>query len=181
VILSQGEDATTQTNISGTLVTSGPITGIVAVPAGTDDIVRWVTLDELRSKIGCQGAQLKILNNELPYLVSGSDTATAYNATVTADGGVLSSGYRWCVQGTAISGLTFTPNIFSADCTTLRQTAETNWGSAASLSITRTPGTAPYQTVVPNSYSFTVYVSDNSDTGSNDNIASKAFVITVNP
>ncbi|MGE0157282.1 MAG: hypothetical protein AB7T17_09670, partial [Geobacter sp.] len=136
------------------------------------------------TKIGCQGAQLRIVNNELPYLVSGSDTAAAYNATVSTDGGVLSSGYRWCVQGTVIPGLTFSPNIFSANCMTLRQTNEMNWLSATSLTITRTPVTAPnppYQTIAPNSYSFTIFVSDNSDLGTNDNIAQKTFVLTVNP
>jgi prepilin-type N-terminal cleavage/methylation domain-containing protein len=132
VILSQGEDATTQTNISTTPVTSNPITGTVTVPAGTDDIVRWVTLDELRSKIGCQGAQLKIVNNELPY----GYISNSYNANITADGGVpyTSAGkYRWCIQGAAPTLATkpiikssdgTTDIVYNADCISL---AENSW------------------------------------------------------
>ena len=190
VILSRGDDASIQTTSSDAAITaSRPFASGATVRVTADynnnDIVRWVTLDELRTKVGCQGAQLRIVNNELPYLSSGSDNTAAYNASVTADGGVLSSGYRWCVQGTAISGLTFTPNIFSTDCLALRKTSETNWPSGSSITITRTPVTPPnppYQPILSNSYSFTVYVSDNSDTSSpNDNIASKTFVLTINP
>ena len=37
-----------------------------------DDVYKWITLDELRTKAGCTGAQLKIINNELPYGHQGS-------------------------------------------------------------------------------------------------------------
>lgn len=59
-----------------------------ARPEVFDDIVRWVTLDDLKSRLGCSGptqGRLKILNNELPSVCSGQ----AYNATLYSDGGVL--------------------------------------------------------------------------------------------
>ena len=60
-------------------------------PEAYDDIVDYVTLGELRTKSGCQGAPLKILNNELP---SGSMSST-YSATIYAEGGVpFSSGWK---------------------------------------------------------------------------------------
>ncbi len=138
-----------------------------------DDIVKWVSLDELRIKAGCQGAQLKILNNELPYGYEG----TSYNATIYAEGGVpFSSGgkYRWCIQGNLPSGLSPTPNTTSSDCLGL---PETSWGQANNLTISGTPvqGTS-------NSYPLTFFVRDNQDpTGSNDNIAQKTLVLTINP
>jgi prepilin-type N-terminal cleavage/methylation domain-containing protein len=138
-----------------------------------DDIVRWITVDEIRSKIGCQGAQLKILNNELPP----ASTASAYSATLLPDGGVpFTTGpdtYRWCVQSAAPAGLVFAPAILNANCTGL---AETSWSPATSaLTLS---GTA----MASGTYSFTVFVRDNNDmTTSNDNIASKSFVLTVNP
>jgi len=61
-----------------------------------DDIIKWVTLNELRTKAGCAGQQLKILNNELP---SGSVSAL-YGSTVYGDGGIpFTAGggnYRCC-------------------------------------------------------------------------------------
>jgi prepilin-type N-terminal cleavage/methylation domain-containing protein len=105
-IISQGEDALTQTTLNGTLngaaingviTGSGTATGTITLDANVSDIVRWVTLDELRTKVGCQGAQLRITTNELPFGYNN----TAYSANVYADGGVpFSSGgkYSWCIQ-----------------------------------------------------------------------------------
>ncbi|MDD2272720.1 MAG: prepilin-type N-terminal cleavage/methylation domain-containing protein [Desulfuromonadaceae bacterium] len=138
-----------------------------------DDTVRWITLDELRSKIGCQGAQLKILNNELPP----ASAASAYSATLLSDGGVpFTTGpntYRWCVQSAAPPGLTFAPTILNANCAGL---AEASWSPAtSSLTLSGTATTS-------GTYNFTVFVRDNNGpTTSNDNVASKSFVLTVNP
>ena len=63
-----------------------------------DDIVKWITLTELRMKTGCLGPQLKIVNTILPF----GNHGTLYNAEVFAEGGVPFTGgggrYRWCVQ-----------------------------------------------------------------------------------
>lgn len=181
-VISKGEDAITQTTLNGTLngaaingviTGSGTATGTITLDATASDIIRWVTLDELRSKIGCQGAQLKILNNELP---PGSITGP-YNATLFPDGGVpftaVPNTYRWCVQSAVPPGLIFTPATLNGNCAAL---VEGSWSAAnASLAIS---GTA----TAPGTYSFTVFVRDNNDAaGANDNIASKAFVLTVNP
>jgi prepilin-type N-terminal cleavage/methylation domain-containing protein len=164
---------------------SVPVSGAIADTVKTyttgknPDIVRWVTLDELRSKIGCQGAPLKILNNELP---SGK-VGDSYNAMLTADGGVLP--YSWCIEAATATPLptnlvfsTTTPALplqtTASSCTSL---GEANWGPSTTLSISGIPSAG-----TQNSYSFTVYVRDNNDaTASNDNIAQKTFVLTVNP
>ncbi|MBA3036264.1 MAG: prepilin-type N-terminal cleavage/methylation domain-containing protein [Desulfobacterium sp.] len=54
-----------------------------------DDLVQWVTLNELKVKTGCQGPPLRIINNDLP---SGKESSP-YSAVIYADGGV--SPYTW--------------------------------------------------------------------------------------
>lgn len=145
-----------------------------------DDIVKWVTIDELRIKAGCQGAPLKILNNELPYGYVGSQ----YNATVYAEGGVpFQSGgkYKWCIQrnpASAPSNLYFKDQndsndiTFSTDCNSLQ---ESNWTQADYIKISGTPSTQ-------GSFSLTFFVRDNQDPNNNqDNIAQKTLVLTINP
>ena len=53
-------------------------------PEEFDDIVKWVTLDELRTKLACPGAQLRIITTELPLAYQNQP----YNATIYAEGGV---------------------------------------------------------------------------------------------
>ena len=137
-----------------------------------DDIVKWVTIDELRIKAGCVGPQLKVVNNELPYGYESS----AYSATVFGDGGVpFSSGgnYRWCRQESAsISGLTFSPSTQNSDCSSL---TESSWGKADEITISGTPTTN-------GSFSLTFFVRDDNDSsGTNDNVAQKTLVMTINP
>ncbi len=188
---------------NGVVTASAPVTGISTLTqdAAVGDIVRWVTLDELRSKVGCQGAPLKIVNNELPYGAVGAPyPSTTANAmlTISVDGGATPGVFRWCIEATSAtalpSGLSFTGTAPPAapvaapgvpvQVTTANSCNGVNnplpkasWFSSANLSIFGTPLTASQ-----GSYGFTVYVRDNSDaTGSNDNIASKPFVLTINP
>jgi prepilin-type N-terminal cleavage/methylation domain-containing protein len=138
-----------------------------------DDIYKWISLDELRIKAGCTGAQLTIVNNELPFVYQGS----TYNATIFADGGVpFSSGgrYRWCRQSSVSTGLTFTPSTLSTDCL---GDNESLWTQGDDLVISGTPSS-------PGSFSITFFVRDDNDSGvlsPNDNIAQKTMVLTVNP
>jgi prepilin-type N-terminal cleavage/methylation domain-containing protein len=144
-----------------------------------DDIVKWVNLDELRTKAGCQGAQLKIINNELP---SGSVTVL-YGATVYGDGGIpytAGGNYRWCLQtatgvlATDLPGFTVTPNVVNTNCQGL---AEASWGQANTLQFSKATGAG-----TAGSYNFSVFVRDNNDAaGTNDNIVQKSFVITISP
>ncbi|MBZ0155952.1 MAG: prepilin-type N-terminal cleavage/methylation domain-containing protein [Alphaproteobacteria bacterium] len=148
-------------------------------PEQYDDIVKWVSLDELRTKVGCQGAQLRIVNNELPFGAVNS----AYVAGVYADGGVPFGGgnFRWCVQNSAANApanLAFTgpgaTNVpFSSNCAAL---AESSWVLSAGVNVSGSPNAS-------GSYSLSFYARDNNDpvAAANDNIAGKAFVITVNP
>ncbi len=137
-----------------------------------DDIVKWVTLDELRTKVGCVGAQLKIQNAQLP---SGYRCG-AYSATLFAQGGIpFPSGgsYKWCTQGTLPGGLTLTPNVTSANCLSL---AEASWGQANNLTLAANTG-ALFQR---GTFSLTVFVRDNNDlSGSNDNIAQQPLFLTI--
>lgn len=133
-----------------------------------DDVVRWVTLNELRIKAGCIGQQLRIINSELPSAKSG----IAYNATIFLDGGIPFAGgqYRWCIQRppwlNTTPALFFTPN-----CAGL---PEASWNLGATLVLSGTPAPAGTAGV-------TVFVRDNNDmAGPNDNIVSIPYVITIN-
>jgi len=138
-----------------------------------DDIVSWVTLDELRTKTGCVGSPLALLNNELPF----GFRCSQYSSSITASGGVpfgAVNKYKWCTQGTIPGGLTLNPNIVSADCSAL---AEASWGQADQLSLSASANVL-YQT---GTYSLTFFARDNADPAAgNDNIAQKALTLTVN-
>lgn len=179
VIVSGSENHNIQTNnVSGrvTVYQTGAIniddyTTDTNRPETFDDLIKWITLDELRAKTGCQGSQLKIINNEIPYGFQNRQ----YIAAVFADGGVpFGSGgkYRWCRQESASTGLTFSPSTVSSNALGL---TETSWGQADNLTISGTP------TAFGN-FTFTVFVRDDNDpSGANDNITQKTFVLTINP
>jgi prepilin-type N-terminal cleavage/methylation domain-containing protein len=145
-----------------------------------EDIVEWVTLNELRSKIGCQGPQLKIVNNELPYGKVGS----LYDVRLNADSGVpftAGGAFKWCLKGTLPPGLATTPNTpacsLTASCAALGSEAGTQWSQSNDLRINGTPTTT-------GAYFFSIYTRDNNDgnTGlAQDNCARKSFVISINP
>ena len=155
-----------------------------------DDIVQWATLDELRSKIGCRGPQLAVLNNELPP----GRTTSPYSAAIYVDGGVPFTGggnYLWCVEtptGAAPSGLnirnhTDTGNIgLDTDGSVLAENSLV-WTRADHMLINGTP-------TVAGSFLLTVWVRDNSNPASDpacadganlDNCTSRSFVLTINP
>jgi hypothetical protein len=82
LIISGAEDMTVNT----TPAASGAFSGNVA--SGTADLVRAVSLEELRNQAGCfsyTAGRLRILNNELPNAVSG----VSYSAAIYAEGGIL--------------------------------------------------------------------------------------------
>ena len=116
LILSGGENVNNQT--AGTQAVTGA-TIVNVYPAGLnvdnyagdlggaraephDDIAGWVTLEELKNKVGCYGTAqgaFRIINNELPDACTGQP----YSATMYSDGGVPPYG-NWA--GTALpSGL----------------------------------------------------------------------------
>lgn len=84
----------------------GTLNQIVADPP---DILRVVTLNELKARIGCAGytwGQLRILNNELPKACANA----SYTATIFADGGAPSYSYSFSglPAGLTASGNTIT-------------------------------------------------------------------------
>ncbi|MDA8213958.1 MAG: hypothetical protein M0Z64_01630, partial [Nitrospiraceae bacterium] len=178
VVISGSDDYTIDTTLNGTL-NGSPINGVITgsgyitgtITVNDNDIIKWITLDELRIKAGCQGAQLKILNNELP---SGFQ-CSSYSATITADGGVpFASGgyYRWCRQESITAGLTFNPSTLDTNCQVL---TETSWGQNNNLIIYGTP-------TYCGTFQMTFFARDNNDpSAGNDNIAQKALALTVNP
>ncbi len=139
-----------------------------------DDIVRWITLDELRIKAGCKGPPLKIINTELPSGYEGS----SYDAAIYAEGGVpfddgsdpdSEPDYKWCWSGSLPPGL-------SVKCGgTLAKSGSCSeggiWGICTSPKITGIPESGS-----SGIYKISLYVSDN-----DNNVFGKSFAITVNP
>ncbi len=137
-----------------------------------DDIVKWVTLDELRTKVGCQGAQLKIANNEL----SPAFRCSNYAATIYAEGGIpFTSGgnYQWCVTAAVPSGLKFNCNGTLNTSATCSLAAGT-WNQCNNLSIEDDTGISGFGPNVTGSYNLSIYARDN-----NTNLTQKSFVLTV--
>ncbi|MDO8281792.1 MAG: type II secretion system protein [Thermodesulfovibrionia bacterium] len=211
-ILSRGANLNIQTNIYDTVDTSATsatirtysrdfaniddMSGSVqwpdpvgSRPEAYKDIVKWITLADLRTKAGCAGAELKISNNTL----NGCDNNVPYSDKIFADGGIpFSSGgkYKWCREESSDSGLTFVADDLS---TSVPSTAndpvdETdgcvnevedggNWIQSNSLIISGRPNKDP------DSYKFKFYVRDNNDpaVGGRDKVTSKSFVLSIDP
>jgi hypothetical protein len=147
--------------------------GDINRPEDYDDVVKWVTLGELKTEARCPGSSLKILNNELPYGFVNS----TYSATIFGDGGVpYQSGgkYRWCIEGSLPPGLSASPNTISSNCLSLN---ESSWGQSDNLTISGIPSSNS-----SGSYNIKVFIRDNNDpAGDEDNVYQKSFVITINP
>jgi prepilin-type N-terminal cleavage/methylation domain-containing protein len=180
-LLSAADNTTFKSKLDATaLTTSVPGPGTINVIGPNSDLTRWVTLDELRGRIGCQGAPLKILNNELPF----GAVPNPYSVTLTADGGTGSTTYKWCVS-TLPAGFSQTGGIQDANCLAL---GEASWAAAASANLVIS---FPANTVSTGAYQITVVARDNSDGSATsnacnnanpgDNCAQKTFVLTVNP
>ena len=165
VIISGSENYNIQTNnVSGrvTVYQTGTInidnyTTDMNRPETYDDIIKWITLNELRTKAGCTGAQLSIVNNELSPGVQAIPYGTV---TIFATGGVGSSTYRWYRQESASTGLTFTPSNTSSP-----------GGLAPTLTIFGRPGTP---TAAFGNFLITFYVTDG-----DGNAANKALNLSI--
>jgi prepilin-type N-terminal cleavage/methylation domain-containing protein len=185
-VLSDADNATLKstrngTDIAASVASSTGITPItISVKGPNGYMARWVTLDELRSKIGCQGAPLKIVNNELPSGKAGS----SYTATLTADGGVLP--YKWCVERPATSPFSTTNSIVLSAPDTCNDPTASTWNTYANAISNET------LSATAGSYKLSIYVRDSADgTGASTkrcdaadldyNCAKKTFVLTINP
>jgi len=148
-----------------------------------DDVVKWVTLDELRIKAGCEASQIRIVNNELPYGYQGS----SYNASIFGDGGVpfaddIDPGsepdYEWCWQEDPVNGpptgVSFTCDSGLASSATCSLGAGT-WDQCTSVRLSGIP-------IVKGSFGITFFIRDeNDDGGPDDNITQRPFVLTLHP
>ena len=123
-------------------------------PEEYDDLYQMVTLNELRTKTGCQGPPLRIVSNELPP--GNASTTVPYTIDIYADGGVPD------------------PIVINPDYSWNLVTAPPFWtiGPATNNKSTLSSGTP----VTSNAYYVKVRVSD-----SDGNITDKSFVITINP
>lgn len=154
-----------------------PAALLIDRPEAYDDLVKWVTLSELRTKVGCQGTQLKIVNNELPYGRVGNLYS---NVVIYGDGGIpFPSGgnYKWCIKGTMPTGIANPTTGCPATTSCASLGGEGEWLQASNLIISGTPTAA-------GSYSINVLLRDNNDSDINqsiDNCAQKTFVITISP
>jgi len=190
IVLSSGENTNNQTR--GTqAVTSTTNVNVYAAEVNVDnyttdmnrtepydDIVKWISLNELRTKAGCTGPQIRILNNELPSAIN----LNPYNADVYADGGVTfpdSSGdtdsqpdYEWCWQQDPVkgfpTGVTFTCDGTISSSPTCSLGAG-NWNQCTSLALGGAPSTGT------NTFILNFFVRDN-----NANMVQKRMVLTVN-
>jgi len=175
LVISGGDDYT----VDSIPNTSGPYNGNVT--ASPNDIVRLVTLKELKNKVGCYAGtlgRLRIINNELPQACTGQ----LYSATIYAEEGVpfgTGGNYKWCLKGSLPSGITSTPVtpdcVSTTDCASLGTEASVQWSQANDLLISGTP-------TASGNYPITVLVRDNNDNNpgdSNDNCEQKVFMIVV--
>lgn len=195
-MLSRGANLNIQTNVFDTVDTSATSATIRTYtrdfagiddfagsvkwpdPVGTrlepyKDIIKWITLGDLRTKAGCVGAELKITNTAL----NGCNNNLPYSDTIFADGGIqFSSGgkYKWCREESGDSGLTFTPDPISVNCAS---ESEAFYSQADSIVISGRPNNTP------DSYKLTFHVRDNNDPVLNgrDKIVSKSFVLSIDP
>lgn len=189
LMLSQADDAATNSTSGGVAVATGPRAAATAVNADTaNDLVRWVTLDELRTKVGCQGAQLKVVNNELPF----GAVPNAYSVTIVADGGVpfatAPNTYKWCVNTLPAGFSAPAGGIQNANCLDVN---EATWGAVAASSTLTISYVANAAGLTSGAHQITVVVRDNADNVTSsaacsnaspgDNCASKVFVLTINP
>jgi len=166
-------------------------------PEAYDDIVGYLTLNELKAKVACRGAPLKILNNELP---PGS-MASPYAAVIYAEGGIpFSSGgdFKWCLEignRDAVDGLpgglTAVPAFVrypdDASPTFCSDRVESAWSAYQADELILSRGSGLTET---GSFLMTVYVRDDSHAGNDpacnssanrDNCVGKSFVLTINP
>lgn len=149
-------------------------------PERYDDIVKWITLGELQTKIRCE-SRLSILNNELPY---GYEN-TPYNATVFAEGGIpftdgsdpdTNPDYKWCFQGSLPSGVSISCGgtlTASTNCLNVDGSVNTgaDWKQCSSPILSGTVATGQ-----AGSYNLRFFVID-----TEGSVAEKSFVLTINP
>ncbi len=199
LIVSGGENHNIQTGLRGRFRFSGTNTilvrsGVVRVyEEGTpgvddyprdmtraeeyDDILRWMTLEELRIKSGCKGPPISIINNELPYGFEES----SYSASIFAEGGVpfndgpdsdTDPDFKWCWTGSLPGGLSMNCGGSLPDSSATGCSQSTgSWGTCTSPRISGTPSPGSAGT-----YNLTVYVTD-----VDGSTFDKSFVITINP
>lgn len=180
VVLSGGENMNIQTALKSGVVKVynegiGPVDDYAADmkrPEPYDDVVRWATLYELRVKAGCSGPQMRIVNQDLP----SAKKKDKYSAEIFADGGVpYTSGgkYRWCVEtdGKLPKWLKTDPKKAPVKKSCMKL-SESKWRKGDTLTF---EGKAEAGTT-----GMTVFARDNNDSGgTDDNIATRSFVITV--
>ncbi len=183
IVLSSGANLNLQTDTttSPVKVYQQEILGIDDYTTGLNrpeeyrDIYKWMTLSELRLKVGCEEAPLNILDISL----SSGLNATPYISNVYATGGITFSDidgdtdtaddYEWCVAAGAPGGLSYqcNPDDGSLASSAVCGLASGTWQQCSSLEISGTPTSS-------GTFRIPVYVRDDSG-----NITSRIFVVTI--
>jgi prepilin-type N-terminal cleavage/methylation domain-containing protein len=225
LILSRGANQNIQTNVYDTIQTSQTQVTIKTYlfdtydtsgiddfsgsttwpdPVGTrleyyKDIVKYITLSDLRIKAGCEGEELSILNRSL-VACAGADANFEYSETIYATGGIPFADdsdsfsppkgssdsdddpdYQWCITGTdpLPDGIEFEcggsliPGAASCELG-----SDTGW-TQCTYPVVDSSNNEPYES---GSFQVTFWVRDNNDsTGTDDNITSKTYVLTIDP
>lgn len=172
----------------------------------SDDVVSIVTLDELRSRLSCQGTPLRLVNSDLPM----GAASTTYLIAVYADGGIpvsdVAGKYRWCAETSLTAGTTPTLTNFTnmvaleamvgatatnvplgaaGSCLT---TVESAWASGDTMQLRgRGASNALASVTSAGTYDVTIYARDDQSAdatalataNTDDNIISRKFVLAV--
>ncbi|SMP12481.1 prepilin-type N-terminal cleavage/methylation domain-containing protein [Desulfurobacterium pacificum] len=97
IAFSKGSDYTSNTYCNEKQVNENTICTDNVTTDTTKDIVKYVTLPELKQYLGCPSNPLHILNNQLPIAYVNE----SYNATLYASGGIKP--YKWNITETNCS------------------------------------------------------------------------------
>ena len=124
VVFSRGDDYSSDTYCNGIKVNHPIICSGNVTTDSTKDLVKVVTLPQLKQSLQCPGIPLKILNQYLPTAIENS----YYKASIYASGGIKP--YTWSLTGKLPKGLTYSSNNYSL---TIRGTPKIN--SAGSYAI----------------------------------------------
>lgn len=179
--------------------------GIYSAPTAAttsyDEMLTAITLDELRTRLGCSAKPLRLVNMDVPI---GAQAAT-YAVDVVADGGVPVSStesYRWCIESMDVGvdvdlafqvkkrdGTDYSPaRTISRQVTGACTTAvETSWGTGDVLRLTGKVSGSLAATGGARTRTMTIYVRDNQNNDptlavadTQDNIESRIYVVPIN-
>jgi prepilin-type N-terminal cleavage/methylation domain-containing protein len=185
LILSRGQNLNIQTNTASSTIDTFPyeldgidkFDGDMSRPEPYKDILKWMVLHEVREKVGCPTAPLRILNLPLPSgLVNKPYSASFYPAggQPFADGigdTDIALDYQWCMETEAPDGLAYTCDTTSGDLAVTASSCDdplATWQNCTNPVLSGTPRTS-------GAHKIKVFVRDD-----NNNFADLNFALVIN-